>query len=439
MKYREILTCLRLSFYFTFLFSLITPAMAAPGDLDLSFGNKGKTIVSFTQNQDSIQDLAIQSDGKIVAVGSIGFQPGIARAFGVARFNSNGSLDTSFGNGGSVTTSFDTPFAGAEGLVIQPDGKIVVCGRASYSDGRSFIAVARYLTNGTLDSSFSLDGKVETGMGLYSSGDGIALQPDGKIVVVGSTNGNLAVVRYTSEGFHDRTFGHRGKVITSGGGRNGLDAKSVRVQPDGKIIAAGEIRVYAPPNFNEFFAVVRYNQNGKIDTSFDNDGIQITDFGIVLSNWASDLELQTDGKILVAGVTAQGNPPRNLIAIARYNLNGSLDTSFNQDGKVVTESGGSQGYANALSVQTNGKIIVGGSVRDTSPSGYSDFLMFRYNSDGFLDNNFGIGGRVQTSMSPEYDEIQAVALQSDGKIVVGGSTPNNAGTAAFALARYFGD
>ena len=432
-----------LVFCFVVFFSLVIVIKSAPGDLDFSFGNKGKVITSFSAANDWIEDIALQKDGKIVAVGRIGFEPSVASAFGVARYNSNGTLDKSFGNGGMVTTLFTRQFAFAESVVIQPDGKIVVCGRTSTNSGneyREFIAVARYLSNGSLDSGFSQDGKVETSLGLYSVGNAVAIQTDGKIVVTGSTGREIAVVRYNTDGTPDKRFGYSGRTITSitteSDGGN-----AVKIQADGKILVAGSTdmpRPSSPPNPSyTFFAVVRFNStNGKVDTSFDFDGIQSTTFYQFYSI-AYDIALQPDGKIVVAGFSQSGNA--NVFAIARYNSNGSLDTSFDDDGMLITHPGGLEGVAYEIEIQPDGKIIAGGSMRDAAAPGYSNFMMIRYNSNGALDNTFGVAGKVRVSMSSHYDEIRAMALQNDGCIVVGGAATNESNISDFALARFLAD
>lgn len=434
MKSREIAVWLQVIFTVIILFSLITPAKSAPGDLDASFGNNGKSIISFTPASDWIEDIAIQADGKIVAVGLTGFTPGVAKNFGVARFNSDGALDATFGNGGSVTTSFSGQFASAYGVEIQPDGKIVVCGIASTQSG-NFIVVARYLSNGSLDPSFSSDGKVETPFGVYSTGNAVAIQPDGKIVVAGGTDRDIAVVRYTSDGTPDRRFGYRGKVLTSIGPLSD-HAFGIKIQPDGKTIIAASTEIAHHNGNQQHFAVVRYTLNGKVDGTFDADGMQTALFGQQI-NYPFDLALQPDGKIVLVGYSTSGIT--GVFALVRYNPDGSLDSSFGAGGKVTTHPGGLEGAAFEIAIQPNGKIVVGGSVRDIVAPNYSDFMLMRYNADGTPDNDFGTGGKVRTGMGAHNDQINAIALQSDGRIVVGGVAVDASDNADFGLARFLGE
>lgn len=408
-------------------------ARAAAGDLDSSFGTNGKVITSFSAVNDEIWDIAVQADGKIVAVGKIGFQPGAGMSsFGVARFNENGTLDQTFGKGGWVATNFSVGFAEATTLAIQPDGKIVVCGTGFSPDAlaTSFIALARYLPNGSLDTSFDGDGKVETSFGTYGGANSVAIQADGKIVIAGSVSGNFAVVRYRSDGSRDKSFGYLGKVNIAVSPRWD-EATGIRIQPDGKIVVGGTTGL---ANGWYAFAVARLNLDGRLDHTFDTDGIQRTQFWT--RDFAYDLDLQTDGKIVLAGITDTGGSLGSY-AIARYNPNGSLDTTFDGDGKAVTDSGAYQGMAYDIAVQQDGKILVGGHIRELASPAYTDFMIVRYNADGTMDSGFGTGGKVKVIMSDKYDEITALAIQTNGRIIAAGVSVNDALKSEFALARLF--
>ncbi len=267
----------------------------------------------------------------------------------------DGSLDPTFDNDGSLTTDFGTTNDQAFAVAVQPDGKIVVAGRA-FIGGTTDFALARYNPDGSLDTSFDTDGKVTTDfLANNDIAQAVALQPDGKIVVAGfarvpGNRDNFALARYNPNGSLDTSFETDGKVIPTFGSSD-EEAFAVAVQADGKIVAAGI-------DSNADFALVRLNQDGTLDTSFDTDGKVMTAFGSG-GGEARAIALQADGKIVVAGFTAL-----NIIdfALARYNPNGSLDTSFDIDGKVTYNSGATD-LPYGVAVQPDGKIVVAGTVQ----------------------------------------------------------------------------
>src|SRR6266508_6659951 len=258
----------------------VASAQAAPGDLDTSFGTGGKVTTSFGSRYDEIDGLVLQPDGKIVAAGraTVG---GVSK-FGLARYNTDGSLDASFGTGGKVTTALGSNTAG-RGLALQPDGKIVVTGY-TYTGPTDLFALARYHADGSLDSSFGTGGTVTTAFaGGYDVGFRVALQPDGKILVVGfdydGTRTYFALARYDANGSLDTSFGSGGKVTTAIG--SSVDsARDVKVQADGKIVAVG----YSSSSGSSSFTLVRYNTNGSFDTGFGTGGKVTT--GFPGSTWA---------------------------------------------------------------------------------------------------------------------------------------------------------
>ena len=293
----------------------------ADGSLDSSFGGGDGIVTSGTAFNDEGNGVAVQSDGKLLVAGTYGVD------FGLARFNSNGSLDTSFGTSGFVATDFAAGTDGAYSIALQADGRIVLGGFAF--SGTSFdFALARYHSNGTLDTTFNGTGKVLTDLGATSSDTGyqIALQPDGRILLAGwsdagGTN-DFALVRYNSDGSLDTTFNSTGKVTTGIG--TGADLGiSVAVQSDGKILVAGH-----SSTAGNNFAVVRYNANGSLDTSFGaGTGKVDTNFGGSSDDRGASVLVQTDGKIVVAGTSTIGGDYD--FAVVRYNSDGTLDSRFN--------------------------------------------------------------------------------------------------------------
>ncbi|MEJ7623011.1 MAG: hypothetical protein WKF34_03380 [Pyrinomonadaceae bacterium] len=408
--------------------------LAAPGDLDLSFGSGGKVVTPIGSSNDFAQSVAMQSDGKIVAAGgslnSANFE------FAVVRYNTDGTLDTSFGGTGKVVTVVgSSSFAYA--VAIQADGKIVVAG-TSYTSANEDFTVVRYNADGSLDTSFGGTGKVVTQVGgSCDFASSVAIQADGKIVVAGqSYNGvgdcnagtNFAVVRYNTNGTLDTTFNGTGKVVTPIG--NGSSASSVAIQADGRIVAAGYSSSFGA---TYDFAVVRYNADGTLDTSFNGTGKVATPIGSS-GDFARSVAIQSDGKIVAAGSSCNGvgncNTGTNF-AVVRYNPSGTLDTSFNGTGKVVTPIGSGNDYAASAAIQSDGKIVAAGGSRGTD----FDFAVVRYNTNGTLDTSFNGTGRVVTPIGPNGNRANSVAIQSDGKIVAAGQS-NNGLNHDFALVRY---
>ncbi|WP_375478733.1 DUF4347 domain-containing protein [uncultured Nostoc sp.] len=342
-----------------------------------------------------------------------------------------GNLDTTFGIGGKVITDIggsDTAYS----VAIQADGKIVVVGETYNSNGN--FAVARYNPNGSLDSSFGNSGKAITDFANQSDrAYSVTIQPDGKILTAGITyNDNqtdAALVRYNSNGSLDTTFGNGGKVVTNFEGKNEW-IKSIAVQPNSKIVVGG----YLNPNdgsLNNDFILIRYNSDGSLDTSFGNGGRILTSISDGQDGIASIL-IQPDGKIVVTGNAMNNNGDINSI-LARYNSNGSIDTNFGTNGKVITDFPGRYDFGNSVALQSDGKIVVAGSTGEIGSNG--DFALARYNSDGTLDANFGSGGKVVTDISSN-DAGQSLAILQNGKIVVSGFTQNGSDRRDFALAVY---
>ncbi len=377
------------------------------GSLDTSFSGDGRQTTGFTSRAEAY-GLAIQGNGKIVAVGSTysATDPG---DFAVARYNPDGSLDASFSGDGRETTNVGG-FDGANAVVLQ-GGKIVAAG-----DGGFAFALARYNPNGTLDPSFSGDGKQTTDFGGTDEANDVALQ-GAKIVVVGrgGPGEDFTLARYNTNGSLDASFSGDGKDTADFGGDDG--ATAVVVQGTGKAVVVGA------GGAGGDFALARYNTNATLDTTFSGDGKQTTDFGGDFDG-AYGVALQGDGRIVAAGFAGSfGRGPADDFALARYNFDGSLDPSFSGDGKLTTNFAGNEG-AGAVAVQADGKLVVVGAG--------GDFALARYNPDGSLDTTFSGDGQ-QTTDFGALDGANGVAIQGDGKIVVAG---RGAFGGDFALARY---
>jgi uncharacterized delta-60 repeat protein len=337
------------------------------------------------------------------------------------RLLSAGDLDSTFDFDGRVTTDFADGADSGHGVAIQADGKTVVAGSSDRGDHDCDFAVARCNTDGSLDTSFDGDGKLTTDFGPSSFGYSVAIQPDGKIIVAGDTwDYDFAVARYNTNGSLDASFSGDGKLTTDFGSAYATydEAYSVAIQADGKIVVAGSSH---NADYDYDFAVARYNTDGSLDTTFDGDGKLTTDF-VSPFDVAKSIAIQADGKIVVAG-GSNGD-----FAVARYNTVGSLDTSFSGDGKLTNDFGSGSCHAYSVAIQANGKIVVAG------VSG-SDFAVSRYNTDGSLDTSFDADGKLTTDFDASYDGAYSVAIQADGKIVVAGDSGYGSNY-DFAVARY---
>jgi uncharacterized delta-60 repeat protein len=406
--------------------SFTTTEAISSGPLDVTFGNTGIITTHFCYGDDYGQAMVIQSDGKIIVAG---YTEVSDFDFAVIRYNSDGTLDYTFGTEGKVITdfsNFNNSDDRAYAITIQSDGKIVVAGRAD--QGTCSFALARYNTNGTLDNTFGSGGKVTTSIGTgtnYDEAFAIDLQADGKIVASGYTKSGgsykkFVSVRYNINGSIDNTFGTSGIVISSLGASNDI-IHALKIQSDGKIIVAGS----STQTYGDNIAIVRYNTNGSFDNTFGTNGIKLINAGPYPYSHqcrAYALDIQTDGKIVVAGMD------HSQFAAVRCNSDGSLDNSFGTGGQVVTQvsdaNHGNEAYA--VKIQSDGKIILVGYSKFGSLY-MSDIALVRYNADGTIDNSFGTNGIIVTPVSTYADGANSVAIQSDGRIVIAGYTlgPNN--------------
>ncbi len=423
--------------------------LLSAGDLDPTFGDGGLVTTSFgpLASLDEGHVVAIQSDGKIVVAGRSASGTGTGYDFALARYNSDGSLDTTFGIGGKVTTDFAGRYDAAHGVAIQPDGRIVAAG---YSEVGGMFAtdfvLARYNTDGTLDTTFDLDGKVITDFGNGECAYDVAIDSDGHIVVVGysyegdSTQNDFAVARYNADGSLDTSFDGDGKVSTDFGSNADM-ANGVAIGPDGKIVVVG--RCWRDGTATDF-ALARYRTDGSLDTTFGSDGKLTTDFyGL---DEAQAVAIDAAGKLVVAGYSTQSDT-REDFALARYNSNGSLDTRFGAGGKVTTNIGYSStdypytfDYAYGIAIDAQGQIVVAGYSVSSVPvwegGAGSDFAVARYNPDGTLETAFDGDGKVTTDFGGPSDVAYGVAIDAAGRIVAAGYCRQGSIYTDFAVARY---
>lgn len=380
------------------------------GSLDTTFGGTGKVMTRFTNvsfgegNYATANALVQQTDGKLVAAGFAGKSGDADLA--LARYNTDGTVDATFGSTGQRTTHLGSGNDIVNAMVLQSDGKIVVAGSTT-SGASSAICLARYDAAGNLDASFGNGGIVIKPIGVQAAANAIVLQPDGKLIIAGSADANLVLARYTTDGALDATFGVAGVVVTSIG--SGAVANAVVLQSDGKVVAAGYALDPAAPDHPEMMAVARYHANGALDSSFGSAGIVASRLGY--RDVLNAVQQRADGTLLIAGKTVASSTATSDFVVARLTSAGALDPSFGSGGKVVTSLGINDG-ADDLLVQPDGTTVASGT---TSPG--SGWGMARYTAGGVLDTTFGSSGRVSTTVETPEDFIQSMVQQNDSKIV----------------------
>ncbi len=384
------------------------------GSFDTSYGNNGVATLCYPISGTSMAPYgaSFQSSGKIVTYNVVG-----NTNIGVLmRWNTDGSMDTTFGDSGTGTQSYshDPPFVNGGyflcDMAIQADDKIVIMGLQQNNTYSNAYWVARLLPDGALDTSFNGTGYLDLSFGTTQDrATSVALQTDGKILV-GGTSGNttqfFTMARLNPDGSLDPGFGNGGKVQTPFSGNESF-VQTIAVQPDGKIVAGGYTVNF--PNGKDF-AIVRYNTDGSIDTDFGDNGKVIT----TISNngdFITELIIELDGRITAGGYKSSENYP--YMCMVRYNVDGSIDASFGIDGIVINDDDNSRNCS--IARQADGKYLMAG-----CPSGFY-FLVIRYNSDGTKDSSFGVGGVVDLS----YGGAVKVLVQTDNKIVAYGSIYND--------------
>ena len=417
------------------------PAAAAAGGLDPSFGGDGRVTTLFggSDSISALSGIAVQGDGKVVAGGATSPRSVRNFRFALSRYNVDGTLDDAFGGDGKVTSTFFANESFVNDVAIQDDGKIVAAGYVVNEVTRSFqpsrFALARYNSDGTLDRTFGGNGKVTTRVASRAKASAVAIQPDGKIVAAGLAWKDhrfvFALARYNTNGSLDRTFGDDGTLTTFFNFPMG--ETDLAIQPDGKIVLVGSVEVPDTVGDNRF-VLLRYRTDGTLDPTFDRDGITMTRFDLSgrTDAFANAVAIQSDGRIVAAGVFNGENKngdPRHGFALARYHSDGSLDGGFGRDGKVRIRVGYSSG-ASGVTIQTDGAVVAAGTVTDLNDPVPSRFAVTRNDADGSPDPTFGTNGAVKTRIGFQ-PSASDVALEPDGGILVGGSTDDR-----FALVRY---
>lgn len=379
--------------------------MANPGDLDTSFGSGGKKTINFGGTDDP-RVVLVQPNGRIVVAGG----GAAASSFCVVRLRTNGTLDTTFGSGGKKVIDFGGEDESVFGAALQADGKIVLAGDSHFK-----VAVARLKPNGALDASFEGDGKKVFSWGALSRAQAVVVAPNGKILLAGFSGpegGNTQVARLKTNGLLDTTFGTGGKAAVDFGGDD--FGMAMARQADGRILVAGRSSAAGA-------VVARLRATGTLDPDFDGDG-RVTLPG---GGSASAVLLQPDRNIVVAG-NAMGS---GVMTVTRLTPTGGLDPTFGAGGTASIDFASLADLAAGAALQPDGKIVVAGYSQGTE-----DVAVARLNANGSPDATFGVAGKATVEFGVATFG-QAVALQSNGRIVVAGQKTGNDD---FAVARLIG-
>jgi uncharacterized delta-60 repeat protein len=420
------------SFIIIFIFlSFVVSGYSQFGILDNTFSTDGLQVTQLDSSDENGLDMKIQADGKIVVAGIT--VTNYVFDFIITRYLPDGTPDSTFDNDGILILDMDTSHSTDVGycLDIQSDGKIVVAGTAYVNSDADF-AVCRLNPNGSLDASFDGDGIRIIPAGLIGGDNevfAIKIDANGKIILGGyvssaSTNKNFALYRLNADGSTDTTFGNGGLTYTNFFGMDDM-VNSIAILNDGRIVAAGSANIVTTTDY----ALAMYTGNGILDHSFSADGKVNTDFG-ANSDIAWEIIQQGDGKLLVAGSSRMSGDKD--LSIARYHLTGSLDSTFNTNGKYTYGTGDDDEFKTLL-IQPDNYIVAGGY---TSTGTQKDLAMMRFDFYGNPDTSFGNNGMVITDvLSSGEDFIAGMEIQnSDLKLVVAGT----AGTISpdIAVARY---
>lgn len=417
------------------------------GVYDGNFGTAGKIFQIFPDADVIPKAVVAQTDGKIVVAGSGGdFFEGVLK---FVRYNSNGSLDGTFGTGGIASLTIASDQDALQSLCIQADGKLIAGGithtldQVTQQPDEDFY-IFRLKANGSYDSTFGNNGIVVTD--LFSHSDDVIhkviIKPDGKILAGGylmdPNNGDnyYGLVQYKTDGSLDSTFGINGITVVAVPQQE--EGKgSLSLLPNGKIIAA--TTVVNPVSFFYEFGLLRFNANGSIDTNFGNGGV--LNLGLsIFHSILHDMAVQPDGKIVMTGETEGGNT--TVVAVVRVDSTGAYDTGFGDNGVVRTHISTDEFTPDAgmaISIQPDQKILVGCTLDNSINSPFADFAVVRYLADGTIDSLYGRHGFIITDFDGNGDFVTGCLQQTDGKFVVVGSAESQNYETGFGIVRYLSD
>lgn len=408
-------------------------ATAQPGTLDKNFGDSG--IIISNNYYGNCEDILIQPDNKIIAVGTGSF--GTSYGFLLVRYLLDGTPDLNFGDSGRVATTVLGKESRGQFGALQSDGKIVVCGMIVV--GGTDIALVRYNSNGTIDSSFGINGVTKKGIDKYENPAGMVIQADGKIVVGGVTGVDISggdniiyFIRFNADGTIDESFADKG--VYKENPSEPVEGGGIALQPDGKIIIGGDYRFTK----DHSFFIKRLLPDGTLDKEFGINGEALGSFENSSGSVLHTVQTNNDGKIIAAGAVYIGNNNSKSV-LMEFNYDGSLDSKFGSMGTSIHEFGGSS-YIDDIAIQTDGKIAATGPFGDMFTFQNTKFSVSRFTVDGKADSLFGDNG-IQITDVGDAPLDDAIALQKDGKIIIGGYSlvgipPFN--YQHLTLARYFG-
>lgn len=403
----------------------------------------GFSVIAFTQysvNKKTLLDIGVvangsnavaaQPDGKTIIAGSV--KEGASYKPALIRYLQNGSTDASFGNNGIDTFTISKllpaySFITFSALAIQADGKILAAGTAGYLSGTFFLSdvlIMRFKADGKIDSSFGTNGHTLTsitsssGLSIDDAFD-IKIQADGKIVLAGQsydyTKHSMLATRYNSNGLPDNSFGTGGVVLTAAGTSDD-EAFGLAIQADGKIVMAGE-SYQSGSSYR--VALTRLLANGAVDNSFGTNGQVVTNLSSG-ADIAKDIAIQPDGKIVITGSVFNSTSAQTDMLCMRYLSNGNIDSTFGTTGKVYIDVSGKNDQANAVFIQSNGKILLGGNALNTDS--VNVYCTTRLNADGTKDNFYGTGGMQTISFFGQGDIAAGMAVFSNGRFIQAGQS-----------------
>ncbi len=390
------------------IYFLFNSVQLSAQELDPSFGTNGKSYVSFGFVSYYMEEMEFQSSNKIIAAGD---NENILNPFVVCRLKNDGSLDSTFQGTGILTFGFGYTYEFCSALQIDNQDRIIL-GGSSNGD----MVLARLLPDGDFDTTFSEDGKVKLsfGLGNGSKAHKLLIQNDGKILAIGEAYGgenfNFAAARFLANGTVDSTFGVNGYITHDLNGFNDFGQDALLVS-DGKILIGGSAN---NSEGNSAFAWIRLNADGTLDTNFGSNGKLISSINSNLNEVVETMELHPNGKVISAGYSAGD------FAVYCMSTDGVLDASFGSNGHTTSDFDDYQDKAFALKIDAQGKIILAGHGYDGSVNTFLDFAIARYTENGNLDNTFSSDGKLVVKMGAYSSGIKDILIQEDGKILFGG-------------------
>ncbi|MBI4403125.1 MAG: hypothetical protein HY537_03145 [Deltaproteobacteria bacterium] len=408
---------------------LISCGKSDTATVNTPFGTTGYVLTDFNSgNESRVKSIAVAADGKILAVGWTSGSNNTTD-IALARYNTDGSLDSTFGTGGKVTTDFLNKNDFGLTVAAHPDGSIFVGGQQNDVDA----ILVKHKSDGTLDTSFGTAGRITVTSGYPGRG---AIQANGKILFGGGGSSSFYLRRYSSDGMLDTSFGVSGVVtaaIPSDDGSTTATIYPIQIQSDGKLlILANYVSSNASWEGNKCL-LARFSAEGVADSGFGTNGLSS-------SFWCSGIEsfsVMSNQNALIGGATVGSVSPLTYkFILAKYSSVPALDTSFGANGNgYVSDAVGTSDGGQAVTIQSDDKILIAG---ETTTNSHRTVRISRYNNNGQLDSSFGTAGHVNINVGSNNHSVGSIVVQSDGKILVGGSY-SPSGSSDFLLIRLKAD